>query len=249
MRECWNRNGLRALFAGMIGIAMPLALLAAQAPEPPPPKVVFVLKDRQGSAAPERTGTAHTGGGNVTVAQPREDTLILTMTGVVVAGPHPYKTSAALMDFTLNQHLAITFADPKLKKAKLMIEGHLVGLLRGDAHGGSAGVGPGAVALSSGNVSVELVALKAHEVSGGDNLAINDHKGPVSVPVLPGEYHLLQTFHIRAAHARSICGKAASAEFAPDPALDPTWISVTEPFHGANKKDFGFRVVLRVEPE
>ena len=28
------------------------------------------------------------------------------------------------------------------------------------------------------------------------------------MPVLPGEYHLLQTFHIRSAHARSICGKA-----------------------------------------
>jgi hypothetical protein len=67
--------------------------------------------------------------------------------------------------------------------------------------------------------------------------------------VPPAEYHLLQTFHISADHARSIRGKAAAAEFAPDLALDPTWISVTDPFRGANKKEFGFRVTLRVEPE
>jgi hypothetical protein len=38
-------------------------------------------------------------------------------------------------------------------------------------------------------------------------------------------------------------------EFAPDPALDPLWISAFEPFHGSKKKDFGFRVTIKVEPE
>jgi hypothetical protein len=249
MRTGWSRNGLRALLAGMIGSALPLALLSAQPPAPPPPKVVFLLKDRHGHATPERAGTARIGGGNVEVSQPREDTLILTMTGVVVAGPHPCKASSALMHFDLNQGLEIAFADPKLKQARLTIEGRLIGLLRGDGYGGSASVGHGEIALTSGGGPVVTVFVEGHAVSGDDNLAINDRKGSVSVPVLPGEYHVLQTLHIQAAHARSLCGKAASAEFAPDPALDPTWISVTEPFHGANKKEFGFRVVLRVEPE
>src|SRR5204863_246480 len=40
--------------------------------------------------------------------------------------------------------------------------------------------------------------------------------------------------------------KSASAEFAPDPALDPLWISYWEPFHGAVKKDFGLQVILKV---
>jgi hypothetical protein len=44
-------------------------------------------------------------------------------------------------------------------------------------------------------------------------------------------------------------GKSASAEFAPDPALDPLWISYWEPFHGAGKKDFGFQVILKVAGE
>jgi hypothetical protein len=239
---------------------MPLALLSAQqpgqeaakqeAPKQEPVKVGFVLKDRHGHAVPTRNcTTTRSGGGNVEVAQPREDTLVFTMTGVVTAGPHPCKEASALMDFDLNQQLVIAFADPTVKKAKLMVEGHLVGLLRGDAHGGGASVGPGEVVLKGCNGPAVLLAVEGHSVGGDDNLAVNDHKGPVSVPVVPGEYHLLQAFHISAAHARSICGKAASSEFAPDPALDPTWISVTEPFRGARKKDFGFRVILRVEPD
>jgi len=243
-----HRHGLWAL----IGILLWLPDLSAQAqlaPPTPAPKVSFVLKDRHGHATPERTEGTHTAGGNIDVAQPREDTLIFTMTGVATARPHPTKTSAASMDFDLNQEFAIDFSDPKIKKAKLTIEAQIIGLLRGDKNGGSAGVNNGAVVIACGPVSILSVAIEGHAVCGDDNLAINDHKGPVSVPVLPGDYHLQQNFHINAAHVRSICGKAAAAEFAPDPALDPTWISVTDPFHGVNKKEFGFRVTLRVEPE
>jgi hypothetical protein len=72
----------------------------------------------------------------------------------------------------------------------------------------------------------------------------------VAVPVVPGKYTLRQFFGVTAAHPRNLwpC-KAASAEFAPDPALDPLWISYWEPFHGAAKKDFGFQVILKVAPE
>ena len=92
--------------------------------------------------------------------------------------------------------------------------------------------------------------MTPRQVAGGDNLSINDRQGPLSVPVTPGPYTLRQTFGLSAAHARSLkfC-KAASAEFAPDPALDPLWISYWEPFHGAAKKDFGFQVVVKVAPE
>ena len=87
-------------------------------------------------------------------------------------------------------------------------------------------------------------------MAGGENLSVNDHAGPVGVPVRPGLYTLRQTFHLAAAHPRSLwpC-RPASAEFAPDPALDPLWISYWEPFHGAAKKDFGFQVVLKAVAE
>jgi hypothetical protein len=175
--------------------------------------------------------------------------LIVTMSGVATAGPNPGTATAADMAFDLNQDFEIVIADPKIKKAKLTLEAQVIGLLRGDQNGGSAGVNNGSVEVVSGITSVLSLAIEGHSVCGDDNLAINDRKGPVSVAVPPGDYHMLQTFHISANHARSICGKAAAAEFAPDPALDPTWISVTDPFRGANKKEFGFRVTLRVEPE
>jgi hypothetical protein len=253
-----GRTASRALFVVSV-IFLPMTFGHAQAPQPPaqPPlpapgpasKVAFVVKDRHGHAVPERIGTTHTGGGNTDVAQPRDDTLIITMTGVAVAGPHPCKESSAVVSFDLNQEVEIALADPKLRKARLIIEAQIVGLLRGDKHGGSASVCNGTASLVSGSTSIAAVAIEGHAVGGEDSLAINDHRGPVAVPVLPGEYQLFQTFRISAAHARGIVGKAASAEFAPDPALDPTWISVTEPFHGAVKKEFGFRVILRLEPE
>jgi hypothetical protein len=61
------------------------------------------------------------------------------------------------------------------------------------------------------------------------------------------KYTLAQSFVVSAGHPQSLrpC-KAASAEFAPDPALDPLWISYWEPFHGAVKKDFGFQITIKV---
>ena len=71
----------------------------------------------------------------------------------------------------------------------------------------------------------------------------------MTVPVAAGKYTLHQVFHVGVSNPRGLCGKAASAEFAPDPALEPLWISYWEPFHGANKKDFGFQVTIKVSPE
>jgi len=262
MSEVW------AFFVAMTSVAVLLPGLSAQPPQlrdvpnnvrlvsfeqpvpaPPAPKVSFVLKDRHGHATPVRTHTARSGGGNTDVAQPREDAVVITMSAVVTAPPHPGEAAAASMAFDLDQEFEIAFADPKVKKAKLTIEAQVIGLLRGDRHGGAACVNGAEAVVFSDRASILSLAMEGHEVSGGDNLSINDRKGPVSLAVPAGDYHLMQTFHINASHARGICGKAAAAEFAPDPALDPTWISATDPFRGANKKEFGFRVILRVEPE
>jgi hypothetical protein len=249
----------RALLATALGALLPLALATAQPdkqPEklPPPkplptPKAMILLKDRHGHATPERYATAHTGAGNTDVSQPSDDKVIVTMTGVAVAGPHPCKVSTAAMDFDFNQCFQIVLNDEKLKTAKLTLEAYAIGLLRGDQHGGNAAMTRAAATVAAGLAPVVWLEFEPHSVSGCENLAINDHKGPITVPAPVGEYQLLLQFRIDTAHACSICGKAAAAEFAPDPALDPTWISVTEPFHGAQKKDFGLRVIVRVEPE
>jgi hypothetical protein len=208
------------------------------------------LKDRHGHATPARRGFTHTGGGNIDVAQPAPDTVVITMAGVAVAGAHPYKDSAASLAFDLNQCLQISIDNPKVKRAKVTLEGRVIGLLRSHKGGGRAEQGPAQATLISGSAGIASLDLPSHCVTGGDNLSINDRSGPVSALVAAGEYHLNQTFVVSAAHVSTLklC-KAASAEFAPDPALDPLWISYWEPFHGAAKKDFGFQVIIKVAAE
>lgn len=253
MKTVSARTLVRALFAAVVGALLPAALVMAQPPAPAQapagPQVTILLKGRHGHATPRRTGCTHTGGGNTDVAQPKDDTVIITMTGVAVAAPHPCRASSAAMEFTLEQCFEIAFTDPKLKRGKLTLDAVAVGLLRGDKHGGCASLDQGAAAVTSGGVNVLHLSLEPHSVCGCENLSVNDHVGPVSVPVLAGTYTLHQTFRVSATHKQGLWGKAASAEFAPDPALDPLWISYWEPFHGAAKKDFGFRVILHVEPD
>jgi hypothetical protein len=92
--------------------------------------------------------------------------------------------------------------------------------------------------------------MPAHSTCGAESLSINDKEGPVAVVVAAGKYTLAQSFRVTATMPRCLAPcKAPSAEFAPDPALDPLWISAKEPFHGANKKDLGFQVTVKVVPE
>lgn len=215
------------------------------------PTVTLTLGPRQGTATPLRQGFTHTGGGNIDVAQPTPDVIVVTLTGVAVAGAHPCKHSSAAWTFDLSQCFEVVFEKPEVKRAKLSVEGRVIGLLRSHSKGGgSAEVGPGTATVSAGPVQVVTLALPPRSVAGGENLSVNDRDGPVAVPVLPGKYVLHEHWALSAVHPKSLMPcKAASAEFAPDPALDPLWISYWEPFHGAAKKDFGFQVIVRVAPE
>jgi hypothetical protein len=227
------------------GTPVTITVVSGTAPAPP---ASITLGPRAGSVVPFRNGFNHTGAGNIDVAQPTPDALVITMTGAAVAGAHPCKDSVASMEFELSQFFEVSFDNPKLKKAKLIMEGRVIGLLRSHHHGsGSAEEGPACAAVTAGPHEILSVSLPSHSVGGGENVSINDHEGPHEVQVVPGKYLLHQTFSISAAHAKRLfpC-KAASAEFAPDPALDPLWISYWEPFHGAQKKDFGFQVTIKV---
>jgi hypothetical protein len=236
---------------GLAIAALSVAEARGQAPAPVPagPAVTISLGSRHGHVTPLRQGFTHTGGGNIDVAQPAADTVIVTMTGVAVAGGHPCKDSVAALNFDLDQCFEVRFEDPKLKSAKLTLEARVIGLLRSHSKG-NAEDGPACASVASGPVQILTVCAPPHSVCGGQNLSVNCSEGPVAVPVVPGPYKLHQTFTVKATHPRSALPcKAASAEFAPDPALDPLWISYWEPFHGAIKKDFGFQVVLKVVPD
>jgi hypothetical protein len=217
----------------------------------PPPPVSITLLDRHGHITPVGHGCSHTGGGNTDIAMPSPDTVVVTMTGAAVATGSPVGAALAGMDYDLEQCFEISFDKPEVKAAKLTIEGRAIGLLRSHCccmskKSGTAEESGGCATVSAGPLEVVTVCVPAHSVAAGDNLSINDHAGPLSVPVSAGKYTLHQTWHIAAQYPCTALGKASAAEFAPDPALDPLWLSYWEPFHGAQKKDFGFQVTIKV---
>src|SRR5262249_12514197 len=191
----------------------------------------------------------HTGGGTIDVQQPAPDTLVITMSGVAVATPMPGCPSFAGMDFDLEQCFEVVFENKDVKAAKLSVESRVIGLLRSPKHSDGYAEESGACLHigCDGAPDVVTLCLPPHLVAHGENLSLNDHEGQCNLPVAPGKYTLRQTFHLAASTPHSLLPcKGTSAEFAPDPALDPLWISYWEPFHGATKKDFGFQITIKV---
>jgi hypothetical protein len=201
--------------------------------------VSITLHERHGHVTPIKGSCAHTGGGLIDVSSPAPDTVILTMTGAVGAN--------AAMQFELDQCFEINFDDPKVKRAKVTVEGRVIGLLRGEKKG-CAEYSDACAHLLAGPAELVSVCVPPHSACACQSLAVNDHDGPHAAPVLPGKYTLHQTFSISANTGSIVC-KRPSAEFAPDPAIDPLWINYWEPFHGVKKESFGFQVILKVAPD
>lgn len=225
----------------------PVTITVTQA-QPSTPPVSITLGSRHGHVNPTRCGCTHTGGGNIDIQQPSADTVVITMTGVAVAYAAPMKDSLASLHFDLEQCFEVAFDNPKVKKAKLTLEGRVIGLLRSHKGKGAAEQGAGCAGISSNGTAILLLTVPPHSVSCDDNQSINCREGAVSIPITAaGPFTLHQKWSITASHQAGLLPcKAPSAEFAPDPALDPLWISYKEPFKGASKKDFGFQITLKV---
>ncbi|HKI36329.1 MAG TPA: hypothetical protein VKA46_31015 [Gemmataceae bacterium] len=231
------------LALGLVSLA-PLSLVAAEektvnvtvtAGVAAAPPVSITLHERHGHVTPCKGKCTHTGGGLIDVAQPSPDTVLVTMSGAVIANSE--------MKFDLEQCFEVTFDDPKLKHAKLLIEGRVIGVLRG-GHKGSAEYSDASAGVSCPPAELVGVSVPTHSVSGCESLSVNDHDGPKAVPIVPGKYTLHQSFCIAANTSSFLC-KRPSAEFSPE-SLDPLWISYYDPFHGVKKDSFGFQVIVKV---
>jgi len=255
MKRSLQRGPVRYLALSLLALTAALSLAPAQekvAAPPgaavnitvvpgaaPAPAVSITLLERHGHVTPAKGKCTHTGGGLIDVATPAPDTVLVTMSGAVVANSE--------MKFDVDQCFEVSFDDPKVKKAKVLVEGRVIGLLRGEKKG-CAEYSEACASIVVGPVSLVTVCVPEHKVCGCDSLSVNDHDGPKGVPVAPGKYTLHQTFRI-AAQSDSVLCKHPSAEFAPDPAIDPLWISYHEPFHGVKKDTFGFQVIVKVVPD
>lgn len=251
---CARGGGVRrkALWAALAAAAAAWPLAQAASEAPPAPAVSITLGPRHGHATPERLGFTHTGAGTIDVAQPAPDTVVVTMTGAVMAGPHPCTDSVAGMRFELAQAFEVALAGTPARPARVSLEARAIGLLRARSAClcwravGRAEMTEAQAAVTSDCGTLVAIALPAHGVTGED-LSINDHDGPAEAPIVAGKYTLQESWALTASHPRRTLPAAhVSAEFAPDPALDPLWLGTRESFHGANKKDLGFQVTLRV---
>src|SRR5262245_9578984 len=100
------------------------------------------------------------------------------MTGVAVAGGHPCKNSVATLNFDLEQRLEIGFEKPDIQRAKLTIEGRVIGLLRSHSNGGgSAEQGQACATLANETGALATLCVSPHSVAGGENLSINCREG------------------------------------------------------------------------
>jgi hypothetical protein len=84
-------------------------------------------------------------------------------------------------------------------------------------------------------------------VACGQELSLNHRDGPVECPGAVGCYRLAGTFHIGVDQGKGVCHcQFAVADFDPAPQLDAFWADALKPFRAVPRKDFGFKIVVRV---
>lgn len=249
-----NKIGMNGLLIAFLAVGLAARVLAAdngkEAKSEAP--VVLILGPGRGCATPLLHGcSARSGAGNIHITQPAADTISVIMTGGAVVRGHLCKDASAAMNFELAQCFEVVFNDPKVKSAKLILWGRQVGLLRSawpccGKQGGAAEIcTPARATVTCADTQTLALELPPRMVAGGLNLSVHDREGPIYVPVTPGKYTLHQVFGISASHGHGVFCKPTSVEFAPE-SLEGDWLGQREPFHKAEKKDFGFHVILKV---
>ena len=81
----------------------------------------------------------------------------------------------------------------------------------------------------------------------GQEVALNNRDGPVECSAAVGCYRLNAAFRIGVSQGKGVFYRqAAVADFDPAPQLDAFWADVLKPFRAVPRRDFGFKLVLRV---
>jgi hypothetical protein len=243
------------LLAGLVALLGPVAVFYAAGPPPAPPGPAYqiVLRSRNAEVTPTRTGEAQTGGGSILVEQPEPNTIVVTMGGSAVVGSDCHR-SAAGIDFNLEEDLEVVPLRGGVRPPRIGMIGRVVGTLQvtdpGRCHFrpcGSAEQGPATACLASGETCLLTVNVKPSAMACGQELAINHRDGPVECPALVGCYRLTGSFHIGVTQGKGVFYRQfAVADFDPAPQLDAFWADALKPFRAVPRRDFGFKVVLRV---
>ena len=237
----------------LVGLGTLLGAAAARAADAPAgPAYQIVLRSRHAEVTPTRTGDAQTGGGWVVVEQPEPNTILVTMGGSAVAGSDFHRSDAG-MEFNLEQDLEIVPLRQGVRPPRVGMVGRVVGTLQVTDPGkcgkacGTAEQGPGVAALALGETGLLSISVKPSGVSCGQESSINFRDGPVECPASVGCYRLTGSFRIGVTQGKGVFHRqAAGADFDPAPQLDAFWADVLKPFRAVPRREFGFKIVVRV---
>lgn len=245
------------LLAGLVALLGPATIHAADPPAGPAYQIV--LRSRHAEAVPNRTKDAQTGGGSIVVEQPEPHTIVVTMGGSAVVGSDFHGSSAGI-DFNLEQDVEIIPIRKGLRPPRIGMVGRVVGTLQVTDPGrcckvgckpcGNAEQGPAAASLSSGETCLLSLNVQPSAASCGQELSINHREGPAESPAAVGSFRLTSSFRIGVTQGKGVWNRqAAVADFDPAPQLDAFWSDVLKPFRAVPRRDFGFKVIVRVIEE
>jgi hypothetical protein len=239
-----------SLLAALVALHVPAAIVAAD--PPPGPAYQIILRSRRGEAVPNRTGDAQTGGGWVVVEQPEPNTIVVTMGGAAVAGSDVCASSAG-MAIDLEQELDILPTRKGVRPPRIGMVGRVVGTLQATDPGkcgkacGTADQGPAVACLAAGGTSLLSVDVPPSAVSCGQESSVNFRDGPVETVAGAGPYRLSASFRIGVTQGKGVFHRqAAVADFDPAPQFDAFWADALKPFRAVPRRDFGFKLVVRV---
>jgi hypothetical protein len=238
------------LFTVSIAVVLPGFVSAAEPLAEPPYQIV--LRSRGAQANPTKSKDAQTGGGTVLVEQPEPNTIVIAMTGAAVAGSEFHGSSAGIA-FELDQALDIIPTRARLRPPRIAMVGKVVGTLQVTDPGhhckacGLAEQSVGTASLVCGDAPVLSVIVKPSSAGPGTPVSVNNREGPVETIGAVGSYSLKQSFAISVFQTKGVFNRQyAVADFDPAPELDGFWADALKPFRAVARKDFGFRVILRV---
>jgi hypothetical protein len=238
---------LLAVLAALVG---PAAALAVDPPTGPAYQIV--LHSRTAEATPMRSKDAQTGGGWIVVEQPEPHTIVVTMGGSAVVGSD-FCGSAAGIEFNLEQDLEIIPTRKGVRPPRVGMVGRVVGTLQVTDPGkcckpcGAAEQGPAVASLTLGEAGLLSITTKPSTVSCGQESSINFRDGPVECQAIAGCYRLTASFRIGVNQGKGVFHRQyAVADFDPAPQLDAFWADALRPFRAVPRRDFGFKIVLRV---
>ena len=94
---------------------------------------------------------------------------------------------------------------------------------------------------------VGLPALPVQVLALAPEVAINHRDRPVESLAAGGCYRLNASFRLGVSQGKGVFHRqAAVADFDPAPQLDAFWADVLKPFRAVPRRDFGFKIVVRV---